>query len=232
MSSFVLKIIGIISMLCDHYSDVIIGENTYLNLIGRIALPIFAFQTAQSYIHSSNIKKYMLRLFIFACISQFSFFVYKTMFGTKVELNVLFTFLFGIFALIAYDKIKNNYLGFSVVVIISLIAELLKTDFRWFGVACVFMFYIYSKSIDRKYEIKKLILLFVAFVVLVILFYLKQIILYPDNIIFILKVILSTCMALIPIYLYNGKRGYKIKYLFYIFYPLHFLVLWLLNIFI
>ena len=77
MSSFFLKLIGIITMFCDHYSDVIIGENTYLNLIGRVAFPIFAFQIAQGYNHTSNIKKYILRLSIFAVISQFSFFVYK-----------------------------------------------------------------------------------------------------------------------------------------------------------
>ena len=232
MSSFTLKIIGIISMFCDHYSDTIIGDFTFLNLIGRLALPIFAFQIVQGYIYTSNIKKYIIRLFIFACVSQLPFYVFKAMTGSTVEFNVLFTFLLGIIALLAYDKIKNKILGFSVVVLIGVIAQLMKTDFRWFGIACIFLFYIFSKPNDRKKEIsdiRKKVFLCILFIVLVIIFYLKNVVLNPSYIATYLRTILFTCMSLVPICLYNGKQGPKVKYLFYAFYPLQFLFLWLLE---
>ena len=41
MSSFVIKLIAIICMLCDHSSDALIGHFTFLNVIGRIAFPLF-----------------------------------------------------------------------------------------------------------------------------------------------------------------------------------------------
>ena len=58
-------------MFCDHSGDAFIGHFSFLNLIGRIAFPIFAFQVVQGYIHTHNVKKYALRLFIFAFISLY-----------------------------------------------------------------------------------------------------------------------------------------------------------------
>ena len=69
LTSFVLKIIGVITMLSDHIGDSIIGKFSFLNLIGRIAFPIFAFQAVQGFIHTKDFKKHMRKLLIFACIS-------------------------------------------------------------------------------------------------------------------------------------------------------------------
>ena len=71
MSSFVIKIIAIISMLFDHTNDVFIGHLSVFNLIGRIAFPLFSFQLVVGYTYTHNIKKYISRMFIFALISVF-----------------------------------------------------------------------------------------------------------------------------------------------------------------
>ena len=65
MSLFILKIIGIITMFLDHY-HYIVGGSEILNIVGRIAFPIFAFTLSEGYTHTRNLKKYLLRLFIFA----------------------------------------------------------------------------------------------------------------------------------------------------------------------
>ena len=70
MSSFVLKIIAIISMFLDHLSYSIYGHFSWLNYLGRLAFPIFAFQITEGYSHTKDLKKYFLRLGIFALISQ------------------------------------------------------------------------------------------------------------------------------------------------------------------
>ena len=79
MSSFVIKLIAIISMICDHTSDALIGHLSFWNIIGRVAFPLFCFQLVIGYKHTRNIEKYLLRLFLFGLISQvpFSLFIYS-----------------------------------------------------------------------------------------------------------------------------------------------------------
>ena len=110
MTSFVLKIIAVICMLFDHVGDVLIVDFSYFNLIGRIAFPIFAYQSVQGYIHTKNLKEHLLKLFIFACISQLPFYLFLSTFSNKFYLNVLFTFLLGLITLFVYDKCKNKFL--------------------------------------------------------------------------------------------------------------------------
>lgn len=213
-------------MLCDHVGDSFIGHFSFLNLIGRISFPIFAFQTVQGYIHTSNIKKYMLRLFLFACISQVPFMLFLSTFTDNYYLNIFFTLLLGTIALYGYDKIKNKYLGLSFAILIIIIAHFIQVDYGAYGVAIIFLFYIFS----TKFSNKK-IFMCITFTLITTLKYLPNIINYPSIAIIYINCILFTCISLIPICLYNGKQGPKVKYLFYIFYPAHLLVLWLLNMY-
>ena len=72
MSTFVIKIIAIITMFCDHLSRVIYGggETTFLNYIGRFAFFLFCFQLVLGYKKTKSLKKYMLRLLVIGIISQ------------------------------------------------------------------------------------------------------------------------------------------------------------------
>ena len=70
MSAYVLKLIAIITMLFDHSGYLIYGHLSWMNFVGRIAFPIFAFQISEGCIHTHNLKKYFVRLIIFALISQ------------------------------------------------------------------------------------------------------------------------------------------------------------------
>ena len=58
MSSFIIKIIAIFTMFIDHSGDALIGKTSILNVIGRIAFPLFAFQLVVGYKNTSNLKKY------------------------------------------------------------------------------------------------------------------------------------------------------------------------------
>ena len=73
MTSFVLKLIALVTMFCDHFGDAFVGHYSFFNIIGRIAFPIFAFQISEGYIHTKNLKKYIIRLLGFAIISQIPF---------------------------------------------------------------------------------------------------------------------------------------------------------------
>ena len=63
MSAFVLKLIAVFAMVCDHFSYLIFGRFSFLNYIGRIAFPIFAYQITEGYVHTKSLKKYSSRCF-------------------------------------------------------------------------------------------------------------------------------------------------------------------------
>ena len=89
MSSFILKLIAIFSMTCDHISYLIFGRFSFLNYIGRFAFPIFAYQITEGYIHTSNLKKYFLRLLVFALISQIPFMLFLSIVSPRLETKYL-----------------------------------------------------------------------------------------------------------------------------------------------
>ena len=154
MSSFVIKLIAIITMLCDHSGDVIIGQFSFLNVIGRIAFPLFCFQIVIGYRHTKNVNKYLLRLFLFGLISQipFSLFTYSYL-GRIDLLNVYFTLALGLLAIYILDVFPKKYKSLAILLslVLMLIAEFAQTDYGWFGVCliiCIYLFY-NDKSISK-----------------------------------------------------------------------------------
>lgn len=220
MTSFILKLIGVLTMLSDHIGDSIFGYFTIFNFIGRIAFPIFAFQSVQGYIHTKNLKKHILKLLIFACISQIPFMLFLSTFTKSFSLNVLFTFVLGLLAIFAYDKCKNKFLGFLIVILTSVIAHFIKVDYQAFGILLMFSFYIFK---DKK------ILMTISTVILSFVHYLPDIIKTPSLCLHYLLCWLFTIISIIFILFYNQKQGPKTKYFFYIFYPLHLLILYFIH---
>lgn len=215
MSSFVLKLLGIFFMLCDHISITFFGYTTFWNVLGRLSFPLFAFQITQGYVHTSNLKKYLLRLLIFACISQYPFYLFSKHFSADIHLNIFFTFLLGIIACLAFDKIKLIVLKLISIVGIILLGELIKVDYGWFGITIILVFYIF-----RNHKI----IMSSSIILLVFLKYINTMFL-PATINYSVPFFIATCLSLIPILLYNKKQGPKLKYLFYAFYPAHLLIL-------
>ena len=233
MSSFVIKIIAIISMICDHASDAIIGHFSFFNLIGRIAFPLFCFQLVNGYKHTKNLNKYITRLIIFGIISQipFSFFIYFYS-GSFTTLNIFFTLALGLLAIYVLDKLPNNlkFIGIILDILIIVLAEIIKVDYGWFGVAlilCIYLFYKERnvKSIDNRNNIDILNKLKNNYVFTIVFFILCFIKYYgffanvPSHIVW--EQILFTFSPIIFMLLYNGKKGPSLKYFFYAFYPIH-----------
>lgn len=220
MSSFKLKILACITMLMDHIGKIFSPAIFPFIYIGRLAFPIFAFQASMGFEHTKNIKKYISRLFIFALISQIPF----HLFVGAGKLNVIFTLLFGIIALYLYKKLtdKNLYaLAFTIIAFIAFLAEFLKTDYGCYGVFIIFLFYILKNN---------KLLMTIGFFFLTTILYGQRFLIYGFQYVMILQYIF-TLLGIIPILLYNGKQGKKIKYIIYIFYPLHLFILYLIETF-
>ena len=88
----VLKLIAVVSMLIDHIGYVFFPSVRLLRIIGRLAMPIYCFCVSEGLIHTSSRKNYLLRVIIFALISELPFdFAFNGGFKLGDE-NVMFTF--------------------------------------------------------------------------------------------------------------------------------------------
>ena len=232
MTSFVLKCIAMVTMLIDHTSLAYFGHTTLFNVIGRIAFPIFAFQISEGYSHTKNLKKYFLRLFLFAIISQIPFMLFDSIFTSSFTFNIFGTLFVGLLAILLYDKISNctfkitqsekvnsiinKLFGFIPVVLLGVISEVCHFDYGFWGVAVIFLFYIFKN--DKLGMV-------IFYITACIIKYGIMIITYGYHYLYVLLCI-GTILPIVFICLYNGKQGKKIKYLLYAFYPVHLLILY------
>ena len=245
MTSFLLKIVAMITMTCDHLGDALFNHLNILNYIGRISFPIFAFQLTQGYLHTKNKGKYGIRLFLFALISQIPFALFIQMFNNdgSYKLNIFFTLLLGFICIYVYDFMlhfnqdpkrqnqliteKESYSLFNsyylkkliaviAVLCIAYLGDVIHVDYGLWGILIIFSFYLFRT--DK-------LAMTLSFIVLVILKYGIWIIQYGFQIEYILLATF-TMASLFFITKYNGKKGKNLKYLFYLFYPIHLLLLY------
>ena len=136
-----LKWIALITMLIDHTAAImmpyygIVEEITKINMatvydvmrgIGRISCPIFCFCIVEGFVHTRNIKKYLIRLFIFAIITEpiYDLAFFNTVMYLDYQ-NILWTFVIAILMLMAMKKFNQNILlRFLIIAIFALIASL------------------------------------------------------------------------------------------------------------
>ncbi len=204
---FTLKIIAIVTMFLDHYYR-IIGGPEWLSILGRLAFPIFAFSISEGYSHTKNVNKYLMRLLNFAIIIQLPNFLGFQ----EYPLNIFFTLALGLFCLEILDNNKINIVvRYIVVLYLCFLAEKTGLDYGAYGVILIILF---NKLRNNKLYI------FIAFLAL------NLVILKIGN---LSEMQIYSIFSLIPIFLYNGKKGYGMKYFFYLFYPLHFIFLYFLN---
>lgn len=192
---------------------------TATRMIGRIAFPIFCFLLIEGFQKTRNVKKYALRLGLFALVSEIPF---DLAFSAKVlefsYQNVFFTLFLGLLAVICYDWIwgrqwlKNKVGNVAVKLVLCIaplavfciVAQLLKTDYAAIGVACITVMYAFRKSKAGQIA--------------------------AGCVAFLWEI--TAPLAFIPIGFYNGQRGLKLKYVFYAFYPLHLLLIYLVSVFL
>ena len=72
-TSMSLHIMAMVFMLCDHLWATIVPGNDWLTCVGRLAYPIFAFMIVEGYFHTHNLEKYVMRLLMWAVISEIPF---------------------------------------------------------------------------------------------------------------------------------------------------------------
>lgn len=220
LNSFYLKIIAVITMTTDHIGAVLLPQYLILRAIGRIAFPIYCFLLVNGFLHTGNLKKYIGRLAVFALISEVFF--DKVFFGRFIYMkaqNVFFTLLIGIVMLSCIEWLRRNQyknpglrvisgvLEGIIVILACMTAYILCTDYSFFGIFMMYGFY------SLRYN-RIMLGFFQAFINMGMMGDIQS----------------FACTALIPIYLYNGEKGNTdYKWWFYIYYPLHLLVIGIIK---
>lgn len=231
INGFILKMIAILTMLVDHTGAVLFPDQMIFRYIGRIAFPIFVFLIVEGFYHTRSIRKYEIRLLIFALISEIPFDLAFR--GHILEFsyqNVFFTLFLGLVMLdvIRIVRMKSVLAGTAaeilVLVLFIFAAYMLKTDYDAGGILLIYVFY----KLRGRPLWQSAALLAVSYV-------------------FFGLVECPSVIAMIPISLYNGKRGFEksgaysgtrksigaaaAKYVFYLFYPVHLLILYGIRVF-
>lgn len=315
ISGSTLKIIAIIAMLIDHIAAAVlekvliargytlVDNNQFLNdhqllyysyeimrSIGRLAFPLFCFLLVEGFRHTRSIRKYALRLAVFALLSEIpfdlAFFSKPFYFGDQ---NVFFTLLIGVLVMVGFRFISERAadkkwlavlaiigvmavgcdLAYTIMGIITnhigLRSGLAGDSLFTIGLMGIVIAIVFSITalllylvIGRRYTFQRANVIYAAMAVLVIGMTIAEFLktdyagfgVLTIAVIYWLRrgyfiSIMGGCatltmmsvnefpafFALIPIWFYNGKRGLSLKYLFYIFYPVHLLLLYLICYF-
>lgn len=204
LNSFQLKWIAIITMVIDHVGAILYPQEILFRVIGRIAFPIFCFLIVEGFFHTRDVGRYMLRLGGFALISEVP---YDLAFRGKVlemyNQNVFFTLVLGVFLMYLLEKSTQFPVRAGAILLVMVIAEILHTDYGSVGILLILLYY-------RFHERQKTGMCLGA----------------VWNLLAGVSVQCFGVLATPFLALYNGQRGPKIKYFFYIFYPAHLLVLY------
>lgn len=244
-----IKLFALLFMTIDHigyfgfYTPPISDYYSTLRLIGRIAAPLFLYFVVEGVKHTRNKEKFLIRLYIAAvCTELCNKLVSKFLFNSVLSFgNIFYTFAWVVLLIIICDKVieyiktKNfiraslyslGILAFIVIVHFiedaaqgkSLISNIIQILFRSPGKAeysliCIIIgiawYYTDSRIIHCLILLLPCITSFLG--ILDGVTYCNFARGNQWGMIFALPFIL----------LYNGKRGKGMKYLFYIYYPLH-----------
>ncbi|MBM7712227.1 TraX family protein [Enterococcus xiangfangensis] len=256
MTGFQLKILGVITMVIDHIGEffLFLGVPVWFHWIGRIAAPIFLFESSEGFIHTSNRKKYMFRLLAGYWLMGVINLILNKYFaiGSSIVINNIFGTLFlGTVYMQACEyfkqkKIFKGLIWFLVPLILSFLALMLLSNNQFLDSNLGLLFFqVFTLFIPTLMMIEGGVL----FIVLAVLFYLfhGKKALQISAIVVIALITLVTggfqhaftynyqwmmILAAIPIVLYNGEKGRGMRNFFYIFYPAHITLFALISFFI
>lgn len=229
-----LRWIALGAMLLDHLWAMVVPGSQWMTYAGRIAFPIFAFQIAEGARHTSDFRRYALRLLAFACLSEIPFdLMYASTVFYPFHQNVMFTLLLGLLAVRGLERArrertaKTAALGALGLLGAWLAGTIGMVDYGGMGVLTVAVFCVF-----RGFPLAQLGQV-VSLVLLNMVFFKGE---YLSIEVFGCALELQTqgfaLLALIPIWLYGGEKGRggrALQYGSYAFYPLHMLALYLIK---
>ena len=186
-------------MFIDHMGAVFFPGELMFRYIGRISFPIFAFLLVEGYFHTRDVRRYMLRLGLFAVISEIPYdLAFRETILEFEHQNVFFTLFIGVAMMYALEKSPQWQAKAAEVLLAMWAASLLCSDYRYKGILLIAVYYFLR---GRKRE--------------------EFVLGAGWNFLWNWEIQGYGALASVPIAMYSGQRGRSMKYFFYLFYPLH-----------
>lgn len=244
LSSGTIKIIAVIAMVIDHFGAGVLGRylsqagifeavnsgdagvwNTWMAQnaglyqgyyimrgIGRLSFPIYCYFLVEGLKYTRSAVKYLGRLLLFAVLSEIPFDLLFN--GSVLEFgsqNVYFTLAIGLAVMMGMkkvdEKMPQQLMGSLLQLLIfaagCIFAVVFSTDYEYLGILCITVIYLFSQSRRRQ--------------------------LIAGAVIFWWEFPMAP-LSFLLLALYKKKRGAKLKYFFYAFYPVHLFLLYLLTL--
>lgn len=203
----------------------------WISIVSHASLfcpPVMFWFIADGYKYTRDRKKYAVRLLIFACITQIpDWLVFQPIYGWRTA-NVIFTLLLGLLAVMAWESRFRKWQRILLVVLCAVATLLISADWEIFGVLFILFLHIYRDRPGAR---------FISYTVIALLW--KGIAVFWQifggsfggyeifhDIMDLLFVMLAyICMSVF----YSGRKGKHpvfAKWFFYVFYPVHYLIIW------
>ena len=219
-----IKYLAIIAMLIDHIAWAFVPTASplgqVLHFIGRLTGPTMAIFVAEGYIHTSDRRKYAIRLGIFALISWVPFSLFEEGRWPTLRFGVIYSLFLAYLAIWIWDQAKL-IVEFKILIVMILCLFTMYGDWSYADVLWAFFYYLFYKDNIKKW---------LVFILIIAMDLFRFISAYG-----IKREMFQFGLLLVPIifiFLYNGEAGSKKpfhKWFFYIFYPAHLLVLFVLK---
>ena len=231
-SNNALKIIAAALMVCDHVGMLLFPGVSVFRNIGRLAFPIFAYLIAEGAKYTRNYLRYFLTMASFATVIQIGYYCFRQ----SLEMSVMVTFTLSLMIIFSLDCFKaaiftknpsklmiaaTAALLFGTVCCVAILDRILDLDYRFWGCMLpVFPSLLTTPKVKEPPAIfqtldKKLPRILAAAIGTLILA------LHSSRSQF------YGLLAIPLLLLYSEQRGkWNIKYFFYVFYPLHLVILY------
>lgn len=233
-----LKIIAALSMLIDHIGVIFLPDVAILRIFGRIAFPIYAFMIAEGCAYTKNKLRYFLTVFSLGVSCQIVYYMYDS----SAYMGILITFSLSILVVYAMQYLKNalfvakdsrikqwvaSVAFLFTIASVYFFSKIVFIDYGFWGCMAPVFASIFRKpeanvsavwdKLDHR--VIHILMLGICLVMLSCAYGGVQI---------------YSLLAILLLLLYSGERGkIKMKYFFYIFYPVHLVLLeavaWVLH---
>ena len=217
ISSATLQLIAIISMTIDHVGFYLFPDFVPLRCIGRLAFPLFAFLLVEGFRYTKSWRRYYMRLFYTAVITQIISFFLSKVTHTPYSYNVVFTFCFALLSLVLS---KKGGACLVLIPILALIAGVFDCDYGVYGVFLIIGLYYTDRFFSDSLVLLNLSRLLILIAMMLPLAQYNN---WPiQN---------FAIAAIFPIMLYSGKKGTRLSRIFrYAYYPAHLLLILIVKL--